>query len=180
MTFIKTYPKSLNLSECASFIEFYKNNNFTEVYRDNSILEARISNSDFIEKLNGGGILDKVENNLKNWLPFNENYHFFAHAAIMHHIPENSMNMHFDAEMDYLGSEESLRIFIVLIYLNDDFSNGELIFPLQNVTVKPEAGMMTIFPTSFMYPHMTNPAFGKDRYVLRLSYFLNKDEYITR
>jgi hypothetical protein len=180
MNFIKTYQDSLGLKECNSFIQFYKEHQFSETYKDNTVSEARILDSDFFENLNGSEILNTVEDNLKSWIPFPEKYHSFAHAAIMHHKANYSMNIHFDAELDYLGNDESLRLFIVLIYLNDDFTNGELLFPFQNVTIKPEAGMMAIFPTSFMYPHMTNPAVGNDRYVLRLSYFLNKKAYITR
>lgn len=180
MNFIKTYKKSLSEEDCESLITFYKTHTFSEIYKDNSVLEARIDNVNFFEKLKGDKILSVVEDNLKKWLPFKEEYHSFAHAAIMHHKPNYPMNIHFDAELDYVGSEESLRIFIVIVYLNDNFSGGELLFPFQNETIKPETGMMVIFPTSFMFPHMTNPAIGNDRYVLRLSYFLNKHEYISR
>ena len=40
---------------------------------------------------------------------------------------------------------------------NDDYEGGELYFRLQNVTIKPKAGEMYIFPSNFMYPHRAMP-----------------------
>ena len=38
-------------------------------------------------------------------------------------------------------------------YPNDDYEGGELQFRLQNLTVKPKAGDLFLFPSNFMYPH---------------------------
>lgn len=42
-------------------------------------------------------------------------------------------------------------------YPNDDYEGGELYFRLQNLTVKPRAGDLFIFPSNFMYPHRAMP-----------------------
>lgn len=42
-------------------------------------------------------------------------------------------------------------------YPNDDYEGGELQFRLQNLTVKPRAGDLFIFPSNFMYPHRAMP-----------------------
>lgn len=42
-------------------------------------------------------------------------------------------------------------------YPNDDYEGGELQFRLQNLTVKPQAGDLFIFPSNFMYPHRAMP-----------------------
>jgi len=45
----------------------------------------------------------------------------------------------------------------VVTFPNDDYEGGELYFRLQNVTVKPKAGEMYVFPSNFMYPHRAMP-----------------------
>lgn len=41
----------------------------------------------------------------------------------------------------------------VIAFCNDDFDGGELVFPRQGITIKPEPGMMAIFPSGFTHPH---------------------------
>ena len=41
----------------------------------------------------------------------------------------------------------------VIAFCNDDFDGGELVFPRQGITIKPELGMMVIFPSGFTHPH---------------------------
>jgi hypothetical protein len=42
-------------------------------------------------------------------------------------------------------------------YPNDDYEGGELNFRLQNVTVKPKAGDLFVFPSNYMYSHRAMP-----------------------
>lgn len=42
-------------------------------------------------------------------------------------------------------------------YPNDDYDGGELTFRLQNITAKPRAGDLFVFPSNFMYPHRAMP-----------------------
>jgi hypothetical protein len=42
-------------------------------------------------------------------------------------------------------------------YPNDDYEGGELYFRLQNLSVKPRAGDLFVFPSNFMYPHRAMP-----------------------
>lgn len=39
------------------------------------------------------------------------------------------------------------------IYINDNYSGGEIGFPNQCFKVKPSAGSLILFPTSHLYPH---------------------------
>ncbi len=52
-----------------------------------------------------------------------------------------------------------------VLYLNDDYSEGELKFPNQNLSIKPEAGSMIIFPSTGEYIHDPRPAHGSERYI---------------
>ena len=42
-------------------------------------------------------------------------------------------------------------------YPNDNYEGGELFFRLQNLSVKPKAGDLYLFPSNFMYPHRAMP-----------------------
>lgn len=61
----------------------------------------------------------------------------------------------------------------VLMYLQD-VQGGELYFPMQKVIIKPEPGLLVIFPTSFTYPHTVLPPLDKDRYTYRFNYVLKE------
>ena len=41
----------------------------------------------------------------------------------------------------------------LIVYLNDDFEGGELVFPQHNLTIKPEKGMLIAFPGNLYFHH---------------------------
>lgn len=52
----------------------------------------------------------------------------------------------------------------LVAFPNDDYEGGELAFRLQNVTIKPKAGDVYIFPSNFMYPHRAMPVKSGTKY----------------
>jgi predicted 2-oxoglutarate/Fe(II)-dependent dioxygenase YbiX len=44
-----------------------------------------------------------------------------------------------------------------LLYLNDDFDGGEIVFDAQGLEIRPEPGLLVAFPSSFEYPHEVRP-----------------------
>jgi hypothetical protein len=57
--------------------------------------------------------------------------------------------------------------YAVIIYLNDDYTNGELFFSNLNFEIKPPAGSAIIFPSGETYLHgVKPPGAGPYRYVL--------------
>jgi hypothetical protein len=56
----------------------------------------------------------------------------------------------------------------ILIYLNDNYEGGEIVFPKQDLTIKPKSGMLIAFPGNIMYPHLVQPSYGDLRYALSL------------
>lgn len=47
----------------------------------------------------------------------------------------------------------STRTLSVLLYLNDDYEGGNLVFRNSNISFKPEAGSILFFPSNFLYVH---------------------------
>lgn len=43
-----------------------------------------------------------------------------------------------------------------ILYLNEDFEGGELIFPRENIVIKPKEASIAIFPTGYLLPHSVN------------------------
>lgn len=52
----------------------------------------------------------------------------------------------------------------LVAYPNDDYEGGELFFRLQNLSIKPKAGDLFVFPSNFMYPHRAMPVHSGTKY----------------
>jgi hypothetical protein len=82
---------------------------------------------------------------------------------------------HYDTNV-VLDSCIKIRPFVFLIYLNENFHGGQLIFPSQKKIVEPKEGKVIIFPCSYMYPHKVAGISEGERFTLRLNYYLKKSE----
>ena len=51
-----------------------------------------------------------------------------------------------------------------VLFLNDEFTGGELVFPQQKIRVKPEPGMGIFFPSFWNYPHKVDRILSGTRY----------------
>jgi predicted 2-oxoglutarate/Fe(II)-dependent dioxygenase YbiX len=51
-------------------------------------------------------------------------------------------------------------------YLNDNYTGGEINFPRFNVTFKPKANQMIIFPSTYVYNHSVSPVIEGQRYAV--------------
>lgn len=49
-------------------------------------------------------------------------------------------------------------------YLNDNYEGGQLCFPQFGIELKPDAGDMIIFPSSYVYSHSVKPVISGNRY----------------
>ena len=58
------------------------------------------------------------------------------------------------------------RVISALCYLNDDYEGGELEFPNFGVKIKPQAGMMILFPSNFAYSHIAHPVSQGTKYTM--------------
>lgn len=78
---------------------------------------------------------------LKYWEAFN----FIKYG------PGQHFDVHSDHGYSYVATLSSVG------YINDDYEGGELFFDKINVKIKPQAGDLYLFPSSFIYSHAAMP-----------------------
>jgi predicted 2-oxoglutarate/Fe(II)-dependent dioxygenase YbiX len=66
----------------------------------------------------------------------------------------------------YDGNTSVGRIISALVYLNSDYDGGELEFPNFKIKIKPEPGMLILFPSNFAYSHIAHPVTLGTKYSL--------------
>jgi hypothetical protein len=71
-----------------------------------------------------------------------------------------SMGPHFDGQD---GNKD--LAFSLVTYINDDYEGGEISFPNHNITIKPKAGSLIMFPSQQPYIHEVKPITSGTRYM---------------
>jgi hypothetical protein len=68
------------------------------------------------------------------------------------------------------GPYNKVRTVSAVLYLNDDYEGGELHFTkLDNLTIKPEAGDLAVFPAMYAYEHESKPMLSSVKYSVVVS-----------
>ena len=66
----------------------------------------------------------------------------------------------------YDGGTGMARAVSALVYLNNDYEGGELEFTHFGVKIKPQPGMLILFPSNFAYTHIAHPVTKGTKYAL--------------
>lgn len=66
----------------------------------------------------------------------------------------------------YDGSTSTGRAISAIVYLNNDYEGGEIEFPNFKVKIKPQPGMLLLFPSNFAYRHIAHPITKGTKYCL--------------
>lgn len=74
------------------------------------------------------------------------------------YMPNNYHGL--EEHIDIYSYAHAKRFLCLMVYLNDDFEQGETVFPLFNAKVKPEKGMVFLFPPTWTYSHYGAPPIG--------------------
>lgn len=120
--------------------------------------------------LSNNGVLQNVHNQfyfllLASSIPY-VNKHNMTDGLYheQYHVLKYSGGQEYKAHYD--GATQHGRAVSALLYLNDDYEGGELEFPSYNVKIKPQAGMLILFPSNFAYNHVAHPVTKGTKYAL--------------
>lgn len=69
-------------------------------------------------------------------------------------------------KMHYDGGTAVGRAISAVCYLNSDYDGGEIEFPHFNIKIKPEAGMLILFPSNYAYSHIAHPVTRGTKYAM--------------
>jgi len=88
--------------------------------------------------------------------------------APMYHEPYSLLKYEGGAEYKahYDGTTDTGRCISALVYLNENYKGGEIEFPHFDLKIKPEAGMLILFPSNFAYTHIAHPVTEGTKYNL--------------
>lgn len=62
--------------------------------------------------------------------------------------------------------DDKTKTISVVLYLNDNYSGGEIEFEDQNILIKPTAGSIVVFPSSKPYFHASKPVISGEKYIV--------------
>ena len=110
------------------------------------------------EKINGG-----IEKALMSYIgryPITRSDITRSQFTIMKYGIDGKFNYHVD------DGRWINRLVSIGLYLNEDYTGGELFYPHFNINYKPKAGDVIIFPSNYMYGHEVRPVTEGTRYAV--------------
>jgi hypothetical protein len=91
----------------------------------------------------------------------NPDLHLIGISTLQRMQPKTDLTLHTDQYTD------PAIMYAAIIYLNDDYSNGELFFENKNLEVKPKPGSLLVFPGDESFKHGVRlVGDGPTRYVI--------------
>jgi hypothetical protein len=68
--------------------------------------------------------------------------------------------------VNHIDDLDNTRKISMVYYMNDNYSGGEIVFPRFDLTYKPEADEMLMFPSTYVYNHSVLPVVDGTRYAV--------------
>lgn len=146
------YPKFLSKQECERLIEMAEGR-----MRPSTVLSSRPLESEMHQaRTSSGAFIQRAENPMVAHIE--ERIARITGLSpvcgegmqVLKYEPGQRYDPHYDwfgpseAQQSWVG-KSGQRVFTVLLYLNDDFKEGETSFPLLDYAVKPKTGMALVF-----------------------------------
>lgn len=92
------------------------------------------------------------------------------HFSIRKYNTGSDMGAHVDSEDPTDTKHPTIS---GVFYLNNDYEGGEIFFPNQNISLKPEAGSLLIFPSERPFFHHPTKITNGNKYMIPLFWFKN-------
>ena len=97
-------------------------------------------------------------------------FEWFERPQILRYLPGGLYNKHADSEYWVKETDSWVRSldrdYSILLYLNDEFTGGEIAFVDFDFKLKPKRGMLVAFPADHRYQHAALPVITGKRYVI--------------
>jgi len=107
-------------------------------------------------------ILNKTSELVYNKITDFYNVSVNPHRQSKLHVVKFVKGFYLVPHVDTLSSEGNHMASVY--YINDDYTGGEIDFPDHNLTIKPKANSLIIFPGNENYVHGVNEIIDNDRY----------------
>lgn len=91
---------------------------------------------------------------------YRESYDLKLHGDAGYQVLRYQDGQEYQAHHDH--GPGNARALSLVAFLNDDYTGGELEFPTFEVTIKPKAGSIVMFPSNFPYKHVAKPVGVED------------------
>jgi hypothetical protein len=85
---------------------------------------------------------------------------YHEHYNVLRYRSGQEYKSHYD------GGSDTGRCVSAICYLNDNFSGGEVEFTNFNIKIKPEPGMLILFPSNYAYSHIAHPVTSGTKYAV--------------
>ena len=103
---------------------------------------------------------------------YQEKYYSLRRSEFYHIVPNFNLQRYYKGQhfkqYHYESSSRNSRhrVLTWMIYLNDVEEGGLTDFPFQEMTVKPQKGLMLIWPADFTHLHCGEPVEGGVKYIM--------------
>lgn len=101
---------------------------------------------------------------LATTIPYDEKYEVGSMYHEGYSMLRYSTGQEYKAHKD--GDTGSGRALSAILYLNDDYTGGEVEFVHHNIKIKPKPGMLLLFPSNYAYSHVAHPVTSGTKYAI--------------
>lgn len=107
---------------------------------------------------------------LATTIDYNKRYglDFNIEKSVLWHEDYNMLKYSFGQEFHshFDGGTDSGRYLSAVLYLNDNYEGGQIEFVNFNITIKPTAGTLLLFPSNYAYRHKAHPVTSGTKYAI--------------
>lgn len=87
-------------------------------------------------------------------------FFYHEHYTVLRYRGGQEYNAHYD------GGTNIGRCISAICYLNNDYEGGEIEFVNFGIKIKPEPGMLILFPSNYAYTHIAHPVTDGTKYAV--------------